>query len=368
MDERAGDEAVPVRPPTIDDVARAAGVATSTVSRAFSRPGRVSFATSERIHRIAAELGYRSTSLARALPSGRTSMIALVISDITNPFYNEIIRGAQTAASEAGYTILLADTQESGVRERTALDRAVPVVEGIVLATTRMSDSAIRMTAKQRPVIVLNRAVSDVPSVVTDIPRGMRRAVEHLAELGHQRITYLAGPETSWADGMRWRSLREAAAELELQVRRIGPLPPTVAGGARAAAEFVTNPTSAVIAYNDLVAIGIIRALTSRGASVPRDVSVIGFDNIFAAELVTPPLTTVAAPLIAMGRTAVGNLLAIVRGARPRSPAPVSLPCQLVVRQSTAHRRRYRTSPAWATSSVSGSAASRSRSTVDGSR
>lgn len=356
------------RSPTINDVAKAAGVAPSTVSRAFSRPGRVSFETSEHIRKIAAELGYRTNSLARALPTGHTSMIALAISDITNPFYNEIIRGAQVAASEAGYTILLADTRESSSHERMALDRAVSTVEGIVLATTRMSDSAIRMTAKQRPVIVLNRAVSDVPCVITDNPRGMRRAVEHLAELGHQQITYLAGPEASWADGMRWRSLREAAMELELQVRRIGPAPPTVAGGAQAAAKFAANPTSAVIAYNDLVAIGVIRALTSMGARIPRDVSVIGFDNIFAAELVTPPLTTVAAPLRAMGRTAVGNLLAIMRGARPRSQAPVSLPCRLVVRESTTHRRRYRTSPAWATTSVSGSAASRSRSTETGSR
>ena len=335
------------RSPTIDDVAKAAGVAPSTVSRAFSRPGRVSFETSERIRRIAAELGYRTNSLARALPTEHTSMIALAVSDVTNPFYFEIIRGAQVAASEAGYTILLADTQESGTHERTALDRAVSTVEGLILATTRMSDSAIRMTAKQRPVIVLNRAVSDVPCVITDNPRGVRRAVEHLVELGHRRITYLAGPEASWADGMRWRSVRESAMELELQVRRVGPFLPTVAGGARAAVEFATNPTSAVIAYNDLIAIGAIRALTSMGARIPRDVSIIGFDNIFAAELVTPPLTTVAAPLAAMGRTAVGNLLAIVRGARPRAQAPVSLPCRLVVRESTAHRRRYRTSPAW---------------------
>jgi LacI family transcriptional regulator len=356
------------RSPTIDDVARAAGVAPSTVSRAFSRPGRVSFETADRILRIAAELGYRTNSLARARPTGHTSMIAVAISDITNPFYNEIIRGAQVAASEAGYTILLTDTQESGPHERTVLERAVSSVEGIVLATTRMSDSAIRMTAKQRPVIVLNRAVSDVPCVITDNPRGVRRAVEHLAELGHRRITYLAGPEASWADGMRWRSLRESALELELNVRRLGPHPPTVAGGARAAAAFAAQPTSAVIAYNDLVAIGAIRALTAMGARVPRDVSVIGFDNIFAAELVTPPLTTVAAPLGAMGRTAVGNLLAIVRGARPRAQAPVSLPCQLVVRQSTAPRKRYRTSPAWATTRVSESAASRSRPTGGGIR
>jgi DNA-binding LacI/PurR family transcriptional regulator len=339
------------RAPTIYDVARAAGVAPSTVSRAFARPGRVTFATAERIRAAAAGLGYRTNPLARALPTGRTSMIALVISDVTNPFYNEIIRGAQVAAGEAGYTMLLADAQESGALEREALDRATAIVEGIVLATSRMSDSAIRTTAKQRPVIVLNRAVADVPSVVTDNPAGMRRAVGHLAELGHQRIAYVGGPAASWADGVRWQALRTAATELGLHTRRIGPYAPTVAGGARAVAELVKQPATAVIAYNDLVAIGVIRELTAAGAHIPRDVSVVGFDNIFAAELITPALTTVAAPLHAMGRTAVTNLLAIVRGARPTTTEPVSLPSGLVVRASTgrprtAHRSRNSTSPA----------------------
>jgi DNA-binding LacI/PurR family transcriptional regulator len=332
--------AEPARPATIYDVARAVGVAPSTVSRAFARPGRVNAETAARIRRAAAELGYRANSLALALPTGRTSMIALAISDITNPFYNEIIRGAQIAATEAGYTILLADTQESSAVEREALDRAMAMVDGIVLATTRMSDSTIRVMAKQRPVIVLNRGVSDVPSVVTDNPRGMRRAVEHLAELGHQRITYVAGPEASWADGVRWRALREAAMELELQVRRIGPGAPTVAGGVKAAAEFVRQPTSAVIAYNDRMAITVMRELTAAGVLVPRDVSVVGFDNIFAAELFTPALTTVAAPLKAMGLTAVRNLLAIVGGARPRATEAISLPARLIVRESTARCRR----------------------------
>jgi DNA-binding LacI/PurR family transcriptional regulator len=137
----------PTRPATIYDVARAAGVAASTVSRAFARPGRVNVETAARIRQVAAELGYRANPLAQALPTGRTSMIALAISDVTNPFYNEIIRGAQVAAAEGGYTMLLADTQESGVFERQALDRAMATVEGIVLATTRMSDAAIRITA-----------------------------------------------------------------------------------------------------------------------------------------------------------------------------------------------------------------------------
>lgn len=332
----------PPRPPTIYDVAKAAGVAASTVSRAFSRPGRVNAETAERIRAAAQALGYRTNPLARALPTGRTSMIAVVISDITNPFYFPIIRGAQAAAAEAGYTMLLADAQESDVLEREALDRAIPTVEGIVLASSRMSDSAIRMIAKLRPMIVLNRAVADVPSLVTDNPHGVRKAAEHFADLGHRSITYVAGPEASWADGIRWRSLREAAADLGLQTRRIGPYKPDVAGGEQAAADLHGKALSAVLAYNDQLAIGLIRGLTAAGAIVPDDVSIVGFDNIFAADLVTPRLTTVAAPLQALGGTAVHNLLAIINGARSRASEAMVLPTRLVERASTARPRSRR--------------------------
>ena len=206
-----------------------------------------------------------------------------------------------------------------------------------------MSDSAIRMTAKQRPMIVLNRAVADVPSLVTDNPHGARRAAEHLAGHGHRTITYVAGPEASWADGIRWRSLREAAADLGLQTRRLGPYTPNVAGGERAASDLRGRHPSAILAYNDQLAIGLIRGLTAAGVSVPDDVSIIGFDNIFAADLITPRLTTVAAPLHALGSTAVHNLLAIINGARPRASEPMVLPTRLVERVSTARRLSHRT-------------------------
>jgi DNA-binding LacI/PurR family transcriptional regulator len=322
--------------PTIYDVARVAGVAPSTVSRAFSRPDRVNAETAERIRLVAAELGYRTNPLARALPTGRTSMIALASSDITNPYYFEIIRGAQAAAAERGYTTLLADSQESMRREREALDRAIPTVDGIVLASTRMSDSAIRMMAKQRPVIVVNRDITDVPSVVTDHPMSVRQAVDHLEELGHRRITYLAGPEAAWANGMRWRSLRTYAAERDLHVHRLGPYPPTVAGGVRAAMDFAEHRTTAVIAYNDLIAIGFIKRLTATGVQLPDEVSVVGFDNIFTSALVTPGLTTVAPPLRTLGAMAVQNLLAMIGGAQASTGHPLALPTRLYVRESTA--------------------------------
>jgi LacI family transcriptional regulator len=298
--------------------------------------------TAERIRHAAEQLGYRTNPLARATSTGRTSMIAVIISDITNPFYFGIIRGAQAAAAEVGYTMLLADAQESDVLEREALDRALPTVEGIVLASSRMSDSAIHMTAKQKPMMVLNRAVADVPSLVTDNPGGVRRAVEHLAQLGHRSITYLAGPEASWADGVRWRSLVDVAKENGVHARRVGPNAPTVAGGEQAAAALTNSWSTAFLAYNDQVAIGFMRRLVAGGTKVPEQVSVVGFDNIFAADLVTPPLTTVAAPLHILGTTAVRNLLAIINGATPRASEPLVLPVHLVERGSTgpAPRRR----------------------------
>jgi LacI family transcriptional regulator, repressor for deo operon, udp, cdd, tsx, nupC, and nupG len=358
----------PGRPVTIYDVAGAAGVAPSTVSRAFSRPGRVNAATAERIRQVADDLGYRANPLARALSTARSHMIALVVSDVANPFYSEIIRGAQSTAAQAGYTLVLTDAQESDRVERASLERTLPVVDGVVLGGSRMSDSAIRMIAKQKPVVVLNRAVVDVPCVVPDNAGGIQRAVEHLSRLGHDSLTYVAGPEASWADGMRWRSLQDTAADLQLKVRRIGPFSPNVPGGMRAAEELAPAPPTAVVAYNDQLAIGMIRGLSSRRVKVPEHVSVVGFDNIVAAELVTPGLTTVAAPLHLEGATATKALLAMIEGGPSRTGAPMVLPVRLVERGSTAQRRRKRTSPASGTTNVSPSDRNASTSTSAGSR
>lgn len=339
------DQGTQRRGPTIYDVARACGVAPSTVSRAFSRPGRVNAETAARIRAVAEEMGYRANPLARALPTGRTSLLALIVSDVTNPFFFDIIRGAQAAAAETGYTLLVADVQESAQAEREALDRVMPLVEGVVLATSRMSDSTIRVMAKQRPTVVLNRVLTEVPSVVTDNARGMRRAVEHLGELGHHTIAYAAGPEASWADGMRWRSMREATYELELKARRIGPFAPTVRGGLDAAHALAQVPATGVVCYNDLVAIGLMRGLALRGVRVPIEISVIGFDNIFGSDFCSPALTTVAAPLRALGANAVRSLLSELTHATPQTARAMMLPAQLVVRGSTAkpgRRRRAR--------------------------
>ncbi len=354
--------------PTVYDVARLAGVAPSTVSRAFSRPGRVSAETAALVRRAAEELGYRVDGPGDLVPPRtRSRTLALFVSDISNPFYFEIIRGAHDAASAAGYALILCHTQESGRNERAVVERSLSLVEGLVLSSSRMSDSGIRMIAKQVPTVVLNRVLPDVHSIVTDNPRGARRAVEHLGSLGHDQITYIAGPEESWADGMRWRSIREAGHELGIRVRRQGAYMPTVRAGLKAARDYAPHASSAVITYNDQLGVGFVRGCQATGLRVPDDVSVVGFDNIFIDDIVTPGLTTVAGPLHSQGSIGVSNVIGMIKGARP-SFEPMVLPTRLVVRGSTGQRRRKSTSPARGTTKTSGSADHSSTSMVAGSR
>ena len=334
-----GVEADPPRSPTIYDVAREAGVVASTVSRAFARPGRVNPVTAERIRVAAENLGYRVNPLARALPTGKTAIIALTISDVTNPFYTEIIQGAQSAAAEAGFTMVLADGQESDVLEREALERVIPIVEGLVLATSRMSDAAIKVTGRQKPMVVLNRSIPEVPSLTTDNLSGVRQVLEYLQRLGHRSVTYVAGPEASWADGARWRAVLEVGTRLKVATRRVGPFPPTVRGGEEAAAKLMSPLPTAVLAYNDQIAIGVINQLAEAGIGVPKAVSVIGFDDIFASSLITPALTTVAAPLRQMGIIAVRNLLAVIKGAQPKAGTALMVPTHLIERGSAGPAR-----------------------------
>ncbi|GAA1749731.1 LacI family DNA-binding transcriptional regulator [Agromyces humatus] len=331
--------------PTIYDVARACGVAASTVSRTFSRPGRVNVETADRIRRVAAEMGYRTNTVARALPTSQTALLAMVVPTVPDRFFIEVIRGAKAAAIAAGYTLVVADAGLSADAERAAVNRLIPVVDGVILAGSLLPDSSIRVAAKQRPTVVLNRAMTDVASVLTDSADGMRQAVEHLTALDHRELTYLAGPEASWSDGMRWRSFKVETQRLGLRARRIGPIAPTQAAGMAAASTFAEQMTSGVIAFNDFIAVGFVSGLSRLGVRVPDDVSVIGFDNT-AAGFSNLPLTSIAAPLPHLGGQAVRTLMRQIAAARPGRPdapgavRPTRLPAQLVVRSSTAPRAR----------------------------
>ena len=324
--------------PTIYDVARVAGVATSTVSRALSNPGRVSFKTAEHIRKVAKELGYRSEIFERDIPEKPTMILAMIVADINNPVFHGMVRGAERTATHLGYTVLVVETQESEAAERGAIQRVLPSVDGIILASPRISDSAIRTAAKQRPLVVMNRVVDQVASVANDNVGAIKHAVAHLADSGVGAVTYLAGPEASWADSMRWRGVLEAGHELKLKVCRIGPGDPTMAGGVWAAKKWLKDPTHGVIAYNDLIAIGFIRTVLKAGHRVPEEVGVIGFDNILDAALLEPRLTTIASPVVSLGSAAVNHLLWSIRRPASDPVAPVLLPARLIIRDTTGRR------------------------------
>jgi DNA-binding LacI/PurR family transcriptional regulator len=322
--------------PTIYDVAQAAGVATSTVSRAFSNPGRVGARTREHVLAVAAELGYRPNPHARALMSGRHHTVAMVVSDITNPHYFELIRGAEMRAKASEYTLVLINAEESPRIEYAQIQRLVSSVDGFVLAASRLPDENLSQLAGQSPVVLMNRELPGIASVVLDHVQGCRQIVEHLASLGHRRLVYLAGPKSSWMAKIRWAALRTAAEDLGLEARRIGPFTPKASQGGAAADGAVHAGATGIVAHNDLLAIGVAQRLAQRSIRVPEDVSIVGFDDIFAADLCTPSLTTLGGAHADVGRAAVELLLDAVGPTRGTSPPPqVVLPTELVIREST---------------------------------
>ncbi|MCO1653779.1 LacI family DNA-binding transcriptional regulator [Pseudonocardia humida] len=322
--------------PTIYDVARSAGVATSTVSRAFTNPARVGEATRTRVLEVARELGYEPNPHARALTSNRTQTVAMVVSDITNPHFFELIRGAEMRAKAAEYTLVLVNAEESPRIEQEQIRRVARSVDGFLLAASRQPDADLAELAASRPVVLINRQVRGVPSVVVEHSEGCRQMVAHLASLGHTSLVYLAGPRNSWMAGSRWAAIRAAATELGVTAHRSGPYAPTVSSGGAAADAAIGTGASAIIAHNDLLAIGVLRRLAQRSVRVPDDVSVVGFDDIFAADLCTPALTTLGGPHEQVGRAAVEILLDSLTTRQDRRPAlHVAPPSQLVIRDST---------------------------------
>ena len=323
---------------TIYDIAKLAGVNPSTVSRALSKPGRINVKTEERIHAAAKELNYRLNPMARALPTGRTHSLGLLLADITNPMFFNVVRGAESAASMRGYTLLLAESQESSEREAAAAERLSPSVDGLVLVTSRLSDEEIVELADQRPLVVINRKVHGIPGIVPDIGPGIEQALAHLGALGHTAIGFVSGPVNSWMNRARWAELLERAPALGMTIVEIGPGKPTLAGGAATLARVVASGVTAVLAYNDLMAIGLMRAAQESGIDVPGELSIIGFDDIFGSDFTSPQLSTVRTPLGAIGDRAVRLMMHLLdedAGAPSRRESEVPLVTELVVRGST---------------------------------
>ena len=320
-------------PVTIRDVARASGVHISTVSRTFSAPHLVNPETRSRVLACAEQLGYRPNRAARALITGRTHNIGLIVADIANPFFPPLIKAAESQARQRDYHIFVTDTNEDPAVEEELVHALAKQVDGVLLCSPRMSNSLIERLSREVPLVVINRQVNGLPAVLMDVGGGARQAIEHLTALGHRDIALVSGPRGSWTSREIRRSATAAARAADATLTVLGPNPPTEAVGIAVAEQIRRCGASAVLAYNDLMAIGLIEGLYATGLRVPEDISVVGIDDIALSRLTRPKLTTVATPTATAGRAAVDMLL------QPdddrRTNAQVTLQTELVIRDST---------------------------------
>ncbi|WP_167305929.1 LacI family DNA-binding transcriptional regulator [Nocardioides euryhalodurans] len=334
-------------PVTIRDVASDAGVSVATVSRALSGNGHVGPATRDRIAEAARRLGYQPNDLARSLHGGATGTIAVLVPDITNPFFPELVAGIQAVANEQENLLLLCQTGEdptTAVRELRHLRRKR--VDGVVLVGGLPATDDLGAAVGDLPVVTVDRDAGWPASwsVRADHRGGGRMATEHLVELGHEQIAHIAGPAALTVAQERLAGHREA-----LQASGIEPDESLVvhgdfgeAGGYDALRTLLRRRRefTAVFCSNDLAAVGALRALDEAGFRVPDDVSLVGFDDIHLARYLRPSLTTVRQPIHELGRRAATLLLEAAVGSRPEQHDVLDV--ELVRRDSTRPVRRGR--------------------------
>jgi LacI family transcriptional regulator len=324
---------------TIADVAAKAGVSTATVSRVLSGLGRASAATQDRVLQAARELDYRPSEVARSLQRRSTQTLGLIITDIENPYFPQLVRSVEDAARAAGYSVLLCNAADDPDREASYLELLVDRrVDGLVIAASSLgARHGDWLTAPPIPVVLVNTAApdADVPTIMSDNEGGGALVAEHLLGLGHRRFGYLMPPPRNVDAPARLAGVRRAlrAAQLDAEHLRIARGEALVWGGEVAANELLDRApeTTAFVAYNDLMAIGALRALRQRGRRVPADASVVGFDDVALAAYVDPPLTTISQRTEEMGRWAVERLI----GEDEIGPSSVSLAVDLQVRGSS---------------------------------
>ena len=323
---------------TLTDVAKAAGVSASTVSRTLSRPERVDAATRDKIFREIARLGYQPNLAARSLITGRTGNLGVVVPDLANPFFPDLVRAVQLRAHQRGFTVLLVDSDEDPAAELGLVVSLAPQVDGIVLCGARMSNDELTKAQQLAPIMLINRIAPGIPAVTIDNAGGTRQAVRHLRALRHRRIGFVGGPVTSRSHQQRLSGARAAAEEFGMELIDLGSVAPSFGGGSAAADAVLLAEVSAVLAYNDVIAIGLMHRLVSYGIEVPGEISVIGFDDIALGEMSHPALTTVRYPRELAGQSAVNDLLDLIGG---DGSGPVDgtgrepLPTELIIRGST---------------------------------
>jgi LacI family transcriptional regulator len=323
---------------TVHDVARSAGVSIATVSRVFGHPDAVATATRERVLAAATELGYTPSTTARALQRGRTGYLGLLVHDLANPFYATVAKAAQAEARRSGLALLCADYGDRPDEEPALAREMARHVDGLLLYPSRPVETA----ADLGPVVVLDAPVPDAPTVLMSTADGVDQAVDHLAALGHRGLTYVdAAPAAMFTSRDRRRNVEASCARAGLDLAVVGPFSPTFESGVRAADLAVARGSTAVLAFSDQMALGVVRRLTERGVRVGADVSVVGVDDIWIAAQVTPALTTVRMPCAEAGAAAARLLVQRIDDDAPAST--VVLPTELIVRSSTGPAPEKRT-------------------------
>ena len=294
--------------PTISQVAAAAGVSRSTVSRVFSRPDSISQETIGRVKAIAQQLGYMPNQTARALSTGRHRNIAVIVPDVANPFFPPLIAATQEEADRHDYCVFLGNSGENAEREDKLVSRLGSQVEGLILVSSRMSDQRIAGLAERRPLVLVNRDLANIPRVLIDSAKGTQASVEHLASLGHDSVVYVNGPAASWSNRQRRNAVRRAAAANRIKMKSVACQTPTFESGRQIVSQIAATGARAVIAFDDLVAQGILAGLAETGIKVPGDFSVVGCDDVLGAATY-PALTTVSNCSEEAGRVACKLLM-----------------------------------------------------------
>jgi LacI family transcriptional regulator len=300
----------------IADVAIKAGVSHATVSRVMNGNFTVDATIAARVREAATELNYQPNPVGRSLALGKTDTIGIVVPDLANPTFQAILRGLSMAAAQDGYRVLIADSSEVSSEEAILAGEARRRCDGLGLCAPRMSDAELEELAPSlHPMVLINRTTLDTqaPSLMVDYGQGIQELAEHLVSLGHTRLAFLAGPERSASNALRLLGLDKFTAshpEIELQMLDGGS---SFEAGHESADAVLASGATGVLAFNDLVAMGLLSGLHERGIRVPEDVSVTGFDDIPFARYTTPTLTTAAVPITELGQQAWHRMRDLIR-------------------------------------------------------
>jgi DNA-binding LacI/PurR family transcriptional regulator len=327
----------------IEQIARLARVSTATVSRAINGSDSVRTKTAERIRKVIAEVGYVPNQSARTLSSGRSQLFGVIISDITNPFFPDLVSSFESRCMECNYDTILTNTNYDVKRLHQCLGRMIERrVEGIAIFTSEMDDQSASMLLRHKvPVVTLAQGLrgTSFHTVFVDHRPGITKAVQHLAQLGHTKIAFIAGPQDLWSAQRRLELFREAMSQsgLPLLAEYIAEGNSRLEGGTAALKQFLKlqqRPT-AVISSNDLMALGALKACNEAGLRVPEDLSLIGLDDLQMVSLANPPLTSIQIPRTEIANQAFQTLWESIRDPQMERRECI-LKTKLILRQSTA--------------------------------